>query len=777
MGVRRAGLAGLAVLVGLLCGGADVRGAVVADSVEPTWQTDGPVRAIAFGRGRIYIGGDFTHVRAPGTPSGGARRNHLAALDASTGALLPWNPNANGRVLALRMKPGSGTIYAGGTFTSIGGRPRVRIAAIATNGGTPRRWNPGVGARVDAIAATRRRVYIGGAFATVGGVGRHGVAAVSSGSGARVLAWNPGVRGGETHALALSTGGGRLFIGGSFTRVNGAPHAHLAAVDTATGRTRRLRAHPPWPVTSLVATPSALFVGGSARGGAVAAYAPTADGARRWIAIVDGGVRALALRQRILYVGGAFQNYCPGDTDIESPPACSTPTSRGRLLALNTSTATLSAWNPSADGAVLAIAGTAGQIDAGGSFTTVHATAQQGIAKFLGPRVAVTPPTNLSAAAVSATRIELTWNASATANITGYHVYRDSGAQPVATVNAPATNYADTGLQPSTLYRYTVTAFVAGAESAMSNQASATTQAGGAGVTVAAAGDIACNPSDPNYNNGNGQNGFCMQKATANLIAQGSYDKVLPLGDLQYDCGSRAAFDASYDAAWGQFLAKTEPVLGNHEVQATSAFPSETTCSTGGTGYYSYFADHGVTDAAGVNGNGYYSYDLGGWHILAINANCTQIGGCKTGDPEEAWVRAELASHPTQCTLAYWHQPPWSSTASGGVRNMRTIWADLVNGGVELVLTAHFHHYERYADLDATGQPAAPGAVGTREIIAGIGGESQGSFTGLTPAPGSQVRLTGYGVLALTLGSGSYSWQYRQIGGATADSGTEACHP
>jgi hypothetical protein len=110
------------------------------------------------------------------------------------------------------------------------------------------------------------------------------------------------------------------------------------------------------------------------------------------------------------------------------------------------------------------------------------------------------------------------------------------------------------------------------------------------------------------------------------------------------------------------------------------------------------------------------------------------------------------------------------------VRNIRTIWADLVSGGVELVLTAHFHHYERFADLGATGQPVAPGGAGTREIIAGIGGESQGSFAGLTPSPGSQVRLTGYGVLAVTLGSGSYSWEYRQVGGATADSGTEACH-
>ena len=174
------GLVGLAVTVGVLAGGAIAPGAVVSDAADPTWQTDGAVRAIAVSGNRIYIGGDFTHVRAPGAPAGGAVRNHLAALDATTGALLPWNPNANGRVLALQMKPGGRTIYAGGTFTGIGGRPRLRIAAIATHGGTARRWNPRAGARVDAIAVTRRRVYIGGAFASVGGVRRHGLAAISA---------------------------------------------------------------------------------------------------------------------------------------------------------------------------------------------------------------------------------------------------------------------------------------------------------------------------------------------------------------------------------------------------------------------------------------------------------------------------------------------------------------------------------------------------------------------------------------------------------------------
>ena len=106
---------------------------------------------------------------------------------------------------------------------------------------------------------------------------------------------------------------------------------------------------------------------------------------------------------------------------------------------------------------------------------------------------------------------------------------------------------------------------------------------------------------------------------------------------------------------------------------------------------------------------------------------------------------------------------------------MRPIWADLANAGVELVLAGHFHHYERFADLNATGQPVANGA-GMREIIAGTGGESQGPFGNAKPIAGSQVRTTGYGVLALTLASGGYSWQYLQVGGSVADSGSDTCH-
>jgi hypothetical protein len=386
---------------------------------------------------------------------------------------------------------------------------------------------------------------------------------------------------------------------------------------------------------------------------------------------------------------------------------------------------------------------------------------------------AIQPPASLHAAARSSTEIDLGWTASSGA--VGYHVYRDGATTPTATVDAPDTTYADTGLDPSSTHTYTVTAFDASQESGPSNQAGATTPADDASVSIAAAGDIACHPADPNYNGGAGQNGFCQQGATADLIAQGSYDHVLALGDEQYDCGSLAAFNTSYDASWGRFVGKTLPVPGNHEAKTTSDF-GETGCSKNQTGYFTYFANHGVDIASGVNGKGYYSLDLGSWHLVAINSNCPSIGGCGAGSPQETWLKADLAAHPNQCTLAFWHEAAWSTTGkTHGVTDMRPIWTDLANGGADLVLAGHFHHYERFADLNAAGQPV-PDGTGMREIVQGTGGENQGPFGNAKPIPGSQVRTSGYGALALTLASGGYSWQYLQVGGAVADSGSDTCH-
>jgi len=274
---------------------------------------------------------------------------------------------------------------------------------------------------------------------------------------------------------------------------------------------------------------------------------------------------------------------------------------------------------------------------------------------------------------------------------------------------------------------------------------------------IAAAGDIACAPDDPFFFSGNGDATHCAQKRTANLI--GGVNAVLPLGDEQYNSGSLANFNAVYNATWGLFKNASFPVPGNHEYGTTNA-----------GGYFSYFGAR-----AGKAGQGWYSYNVGTWHLIAVNSECDRIpGACATGGAEETFVRNDLAAHPTQCTLAYWHEPAFAS-GTAVVKNaaaMQPIWKDLYNAGVDLVLSGHKHFYERFAPLNANGQPLT---VGMREIIIGTGGEDHAG----TPAKitGSQVlNAKTFGIAKLTLHPGSYNWQFVGEPGSTfTDSGSTAC--
>jgi hypothetical protein len=297
-----------------------------------------------------------------------------------------------------------------------------------------------------------------------------------------------------------------------------------------------------------------------------------------------------------------------------------------------------------------------------------------------------------------------------------------------------------------------------------------------ADVTVAAVGDIACDPMDPDFNGGAGQNGHCMEQATANLISAGGYADVLPLGDLQYDCGTLYNFLHSYDLAYGAWSATDHPVPGNHEYDTSSVY-GEPGCSAAADGYYQYFAQKGNTAAAGASGKGYYSYSLGTWHVIALNSNCSKIGGCSATSAEYKWLAQDLSSNPSTCTLAYWHHAAWSSKGKAeGVHAMRAIWAKLASSGADVVLAGHFHHYERFADMNASGAAVADGA-GMREIVVGTGGEGLGGFNS-TPLPASQVRNSStFGILALTLGAGTYSWSFVPAGSAKfTDSGSDSCH-
>jgi hypothetical protein len=282
---------------------------------------------------------------------------------------------------------------------------------------------------------------------------------------------------------------------------------------------------------------------------------------------------------------------------------------------------------------------------------------------------------------------------------------------------------------------------------------------------IVAVGDLACSPHDPHFNGGKGTATACRSASTAALAAAQSPVAVLPLGDEQYYCGLLPDFNASYAKSWGQFNSIADPVPGNHEYGRAA---DKGGCAhSHAEGYFSYFGSR-----AGPAGKGYYSYDIGAWHLIALNSECPVVS-CAAGSAQETWLKHDLATHTNTCTLAYWHQPLFSSATGTQEIAMAPIWRDLYAAHVDLVLNGHAHNYERFAPQTPTGSPSANGI---REIIVGTGGVDHGGFTSVRR--NSEVRNSGtYGVLELTLHSDSYSWQFLHIPGASfSDSGTTACH-
>jgi hypothetical protein len=248
---------------------------------------------------------------------------------------------------------------------------------------------------------------------------------------------------------------------------------------------------------------------------------------------------------------------------------------------------------------------------------------------------------------------------------------------------------------------------------------------------------------------------------------------VLPLGDNQYDCGTLTQFQQSYDPSWGQQKAITRPAVGNHEYK--------TTCGNqaGAGGYYRYFgaAASPLDTNCVVSCKGYYSFDLGAWHLIVLNSECSQVGvgGCQAGSPQEQWLQADLAAHPAACTLAYWHRPYYTSGWSVGDAEMHDIWVDLYNANAELVLNGHDHDYERFLpqDANATYDPAH----GVVEMVVGTGGGNLRVFNGVVANSFVRGNIS-FGVLTLTLHANSYNWQFQPDGhsGAFTDSGAATCH-
>jgi hypothetical protein len=168
----------------------------------------------------------------------------------------------------------------------------------------------------------------------------------------------------------------------------------------------------------------------------------------------------------------------------------------------------------------------------------------------------------------------------------------------------------------------------------------------------------------------------------------------------------------------------------------------------------------------------YYSFELGAWHLIVLNSECSFVGGCGKGSRQEAWLKQDLQAHANVCTLAYWHRPRWTSGRHTGSVAMTALWNDLVAAHADVVLNGHNHVYERFGPLGASGQRAPDGV---REFVVGTGGASRYPFTD-PPRPGEEVRSAdSFGVIQLTLRPTSYSWRFVSIAGTFSDSGASRC--
>ncbi len=283
---------------------------------------------------------------------------------------------------------------------------------------------------------------------------------------------------------------------------------------------------------------------------------------------------------------------------------------------------------------------------------------------------------------------------------------------------------------------------------------------------IAAAGDIACDPLNTSFGGGLGSSTKCRQKHTSDLLVGQHLAAVLALGDLQYACAGHKAFMRSYDLSWGRLKPITFPAVGNHEYDTSGG----TDCDTSGraSGYFAYFGA-----AAGDPSKGYYSFDVGSWHIVALNSNRScAIVACKEGSAQEQWLKADLAAHPSRCTLAYWHAPRF--TSAGNTTATLALWRALYTAGADVIVNGHIHNYERFAPMNPSGGLDA--AKGIRQFVVGTGGASHGGFKTILPT--SEARdATTYGVLKLTLRATGYDWRFVPEAGKTfTDSGSTECH-
>jgi hypothetical protein len=287
----------------------------------------------------------------------------------------------------------------------------------------------------------------------------------------------------------------------------------------------------------------------------------------------------------------------------------------------------------------------------------------------------------------------------------------------------------------------------------------------GSGPVIVAVGDIACGAKSTGAS--------CKEMQTSDVALAQNPAAALLLGDDQYECGELADFQNHYDQSWGRLKAISHPAIGNHEYSTGSNCPN---APDGAPGYWAYYGPIGNPQIPNCTNmcQGYYSYDVGTWHIIALNSNCSKAGGCSAGTPQEQWLKADLAAHQNSCILAYWHHPLFSSGGIGNIDWTKDWWTDLYNAGADVVLNGHDHNYERFAPQTPNG--ALDNNFGIREFVIGTGGRNTASL-GSTKANSQIKDRTSFGVLKMTLKPNGYDWEFIPIpGNSFHDSGSATCH-
>ena len=264
-------------------------------------------------------------------------------------------------------------------------------------------------------------------------------------------------------------------------------------------------------------------------------------------------------------------------------------------------------------------------------------------------------------------------------------------------------------------------------------------------------------PSIPRTFVGAGDIGWCNlpgAAATARLI-EGINGEVFTAGDNAYMDGSLKNYQDCYAPTWGRFIDRTRPVAGNHEYDTDNS----------ARGYYSFFGGRAF-EALG----GYYSYDVGDWHVIALNSAFPN--GVGFGPAQMAWLRAELTTNRSKCTAAIWHHPLFSSGPNGPTRYTKQAWDLLYQFDADLIINGHDHLYERFAPQTPEGQRDP--VRGIRQFTVGTGGAQLYDFNP-SPMPNSETRISQYGVIKFTFTNTGYDWQFIGVSGAS-DSGHENCH-